>query len=298
MLDPIQWRDRSRLARLWRLAQSWRPQTFNEKVRYKMLRDRRPLVVTFADKVAVRDYVAATVGAGYLPRSYGVLEDAAQLMDLGLPQEYVVKPTHGSGGVVVVSRQAPANNRLPEPGGAWTYRQVRPGAFEPADLARVCAEWLGDLFGGGPNQEWAYGRVPRRILVEELLRGADGGVPEDHKFFVFHGRCRYVQVVTSRFGGPTDDFYLPSWEKLELSSGRPSAGGRLSRPDRLGDMVDLAERLGAETDFVRVDLYAVPDRIVFGELTNYPAGGYAPFVPASFDLEFGRHWTVPRRYRR
>ena len=297
MLDQVQWRDRSRFVRLWRLAKTSRPRTFNEKVRYKMLRDRRPLVVTFADKVAVREYVAATVGADYLPQCYGVLDDAAQLSGLDLPEEFVVKPTHGSGGVVVVSRQAPAGNRLPEPGGAWTHRQVRPGAFEPTDLERVCAEWLGDLFGGGPNHEWAYGRVPRRILVEELLRGANGGVPEDYKFFVFHGRCRYIQVVTSRFRGPTDDFYLPSWEKLGLSSGRPSAGARVSRPRRLGDMLELVERLGAETDFVRVDLYDLPDRIVFGELTNYPAGGYAPFVPTSFDLEFGRQWKVPRRYR-
>lgn len=298
MVNQIPWRERSRPVRLWRLAKTSRPQTFNEKVRYKMLRDRRPLVVTFADKAAVRGYVAATVGAEYLPRAYGVLDNAAHLAELVLPEEYVVKPTHGSGGVVVVSRKAPAKARLPEPGGAWTYRQVRPDTFESADLVRVGAEWLGDLFGGGPNQEWAYGRVPRRILVEEFLRDANGGVPEDYKFFVFHGRCRYVQVVTSRFRGPTDDFYSPDWEKLALSSGRPSTDERISRPDRLGDMVGLAERLGAETDFVRVDLYALPDRIVFGELTNYPAGGYAPFVPSSFDLEFGRHWTVPRRYWR
>ena len=298
MLDPIRWRDRSRLVRQWRLVKTSRPQTFNEKVRYKMLRDHRPLVVTFADKAAVRDYVAATVGAEYLPRAYGVLDDAAGLVDLVLPDEYVVKPTHGSGGVVLVSRQAGADARLPEPGDAWTYRQVRPDTFEPAELVRVGAEWLANPFGGGPNQEWAYSRVPRRILVEELLAGPDGGLPADHKFFVFHGRCHYVQVIGGRFGRPTEDFYRPSWERLELKGSKRTARAPLPRPQRLDEMIELAERLGAETDFVRVDLYALPDRLVFGELTNYPAGGYAPFNPPSFDLEFGRHWTVPRRYRR
>ena len=298
MLDQTTWRNRSRFVRAWRLAKTSRPQTFNQKVRYKMLRDRRPLVVTFADKAAARDYVTATVGAEYLPRAYGVLDDAAQLTDLTLPDEYVVKPTHGSGGVVVVSRQAPPDARLPEPGKAWTYRQVRPGAFEPAELARVGAEWLTTSFGGGDTLEWAYSRVPRRVLVEELLRGPDGGLPADHKFFVFHGRCQYVQVVSGRFGRPTEDFYRPGWERLELKGAKRAAKAPLPRPDHLDDMIGLAERLGAETDFVRVDLYALRDRIVFGELTNYPAGGSAPFDPPHFDLEFGRHWTVPKRYRR
>lgn len=297
VVDQTRWRDHSRAVRLWRLAKTSRPQTFNEKVRYKMLRDRRPLVVTFADKAAVREYVAAKVGAEYLPRAYGVLEDAAQLTTLDLPDEYVVKPTHGSGAVVVVSRQAPPDTRLPEPGDAWTYRQVRPGTFASADLARVGGEWLADAFGGGPNQEWAYSRIPRRILVEELLTGPDGRLPADHKFFVFHGRCHYVQVVSGRFGRATEDFYRPSWERLELKGAKRAAKAPLPRPDRLSDMIELAERLGAETDFVRVDLYALPDRVVFGELTNYPAGGYAPFNPPHFDLEFGRHWTVPRRYK-
>ena len=40
----------------------------------------------------------------------------------------------------------------------------------------------------------------RRVIVEELLAGAGGGVPDDYKFFVFHGRCAFVQVDTGRFG--------------------------------------------------------------------------------------------------
>jgi hypothetical protein len=62
-------------------------------------------------------------------------------------------------------------------------------------------------------------------------------------------------------------------------------------------MIDLAQRLGADTDFVRVDLYDVGGCVVFGELTSFPAGGDVPFDPESFNTEFGRPWTVPRRYR-
>ena len=65
----------------------------------------------------------------------------------------------------------------------------------------------------------------------------------------------------------------------------------------MGELIDVAERLARETDFVRVDLYAAGDRVVFGELTNYPDAGRANFDPASFDDDLGRWWTLPRRYR-
>lgn len=290
-------RERSRTVRLWRLLRTTRPRTFNEKVRYKMLRDHRPLLVTFADKAAVRDHVASCVGEAYLPESYGVLTDPSGLLNLDLPDGYVVKPTHGSGAVVVVSPQAPEHARLPAPGGAWIYCHVRPESVARPELVRVCAEWLDQLYGQGPNREWAYGRVPRQIVVEELLTGSDGGIPDDYKLFTFHQQVRFVQVDTGRFGHRTQDFYTPDWDRLQLSGGPAWAPTAQPPPERLREMVQLAQRLSAGTDFVRVDLYDLADRLVFGELTSYPAGGNSPFDPERFNEEFGRFWTVPRRYR-
>lgn len=295
-MKTARWRERSRIVRAWRLLRTARPVTFTEKVRYKMLRDHRQLLVTFADKAAVRDYVAARVGADYLPQAYAVLADPADLVGLDLPVRYVVKPTHGSGTVVVVSPEGPVDARLPGPAGAWVYRHVRPEAVDSAQLVAVAAEWLEQLYGQGPNKEWAYGLVPRQVLVEELLAGPDGGIPQDYKLFVFHGRVRFIQVDAGRFGHRTQDFYTPDWEHLPLSGGPPWAAPRPPRPERLAEMIDLAMKLGAETDFVRVDLYSLPNRIVFGELTSYPAGGYSPFYPGSWDRRFGYEWTVPRRY--
>lgn len=285
------------MVRAWRLLRTRRPRTFNEKVRYKMIRDHRPLIVTFADKAAVRDHIAERVGEQHLPVLYGVLRDPAGLADLQLPERYVVKPTHGSGAVLAVTPDAAADAELPEPGGPWVCRMVRPAAVEPARLQALCAGWLDRLHGHGPNEEWAYFLIPRQILVEELLTGPDGEIPDDYKLFVFHGRCQYVQVDTGRFGRHTQDFFRPSWQWLPLNGGLPNADPAPSRPHRLAAMIDIAERLGRDTDFVRVDFYLVPGRIVVGELTNYPAGGHSPFDPPSFNAEFGSHWTVPRRYR-
>jgi len=293
---PVEVSELPGLRRL-RAQRTRRPATFTEKVRYKMLRDHRQLLVTFADKAAVRDYVASVVGEAYLPHAYAILDDPHELRTLDLPEAYVVKPTHGSGAVVVVSPEAPAEARLPELDGTWVYRHVRPEAVDRGKLAQIAEVWLGQLYGQGPNKEWAYGHVPRRIIVEELLVGPGGAIPDDYKLFVFHQRCRFISVDTGRFGQRTQDFYRPDWERLDLSGGPPGAPTPQAPPDRLAELIALAERLGRDTDFVRVDLYLLADRIVFGELTSYPAGGDSPFYPGSFNAEFGRFWAVPRRYR-
>ncbi|NQX26100.1 hypothetical protein HQQ81_01880 [Microbacteriaceae bacterium VKM Ac-2854] len=260
-----------------------------------MLRDHRPLLVTFADKVAVRDYVAARIGERYLPHSFAILDDPERLAELELPDAYVLKPSHGSGAVIVVSPDAPVAETLPRPEWSWVYRHIRASAADQAQLVAIGRHWLGQLYGQGPNKEWAYGPIPRRILVEELLSGADGGIPDDYKLFVFHGRVHFIQVDAGRFGRRTQDFYRPDWEHLSLSGGPPWAAPR-ARPGRLEEMIAIAERLAAETDFVRVDLYHLAERVVFGELTSYPAGGDSPFHPERWNAEFGRPWTVPARY--
>lgn len=283
-----------RAARLWRTRN---PRTFREKVRYKMLRDHRALVVTFADKAAVRDYVATMIGTQYLPRAYAILDDPAALRELRLPESYVLKPTHGSGAAIIVSAHAPDDARLTTEHASWAYRHVLPRYAPREDVISIAQGWVEKLYGDGPNREWVYGRVPRRIIVEEMLAGADGAIPDDYKFFVFHGECGFVQVDSGRFGRRTQDFFRPDWEHLPLCGGPPWAQPRLLKPARLDEMIGLAEQLGADTDFVRVDLYDVDGRIVFGELTSFPAGGDSPFDPESFDWEFGRRWTVPRRYQ-
>ncbi|WP_236728454.1 ATP-grasp fold amidoligase family protein [Mycolicibacterium obuense] len=293
---PVRWRERSRLVRTMRLWRTRNPRTFRDKVRYKMLRDHRQLVVTFADKAAVRDHVAGVVGDRYLPRVYAILDDPTALTEVGLPAAYVVKPTHGSGAAIVVSSRAPRGARLPTESGSWVYSQVRPEAAPLSDLIRIATGWLAQLYGQGPNREWVYGRVPRRVIVEEMLVGCDGSVPDDYKFFVFHGTCWFVQVDTGRFGSRTQDFFTAGWEHLALRGSAPCADHAPAKPVRLTEMIDVAEKLGAETDFVRVDLYDVDGRVVFGELTSFPAGGDSPFEPESFNLEFGLPWTVPRRY--
>ena len=144
------------------------------------------------------------------------------------------------------------------------------------------------------NSEWAYREVPPRLLVEEFLAG---GVPPDYKFFVFHGRVRMIEVDLDRFTGHKRSLYTADWQRLPVQYGHP-AGDDVELPSALPEMIDVAEALGAATDFVRVDLYSLPGRVVCGELTNYPMAGRGWFDPREFDRELGAWWTLPTRYRR
>lgn len=276
------------LARLWRS----KPATFNEKVRYKMLADRRPLLTTFTDKLAVRTYVESRVGAGYLPELYAVTNEPSSLLRDALPREFVVKPTHASGAVVVVADFAPPDTALSRPDATWAKAWVRPAALDWGILTEIGEEWLSHRYR---HEEWAYRNVPARLLVEELLDG--DGVPPDYKLFVFHGRVRMIDVHLDRFTDHSSSLYTTEWERLPVTFGHP-AGADVERPAALPELIEVAEALGAETDFVRVDLYCPQGRVVCGELTNYPLAGRGRFDPPDFDRQLGEWWTQPRRYPR
>lgn len=278
------------------LVQLGEPVTFNEKVRYKMLKDRRPLLTVFADKVAVRDYVASRVSPSLLSELYLVANSPEALEQAALPREFAVKPTHASGACILVADFAPPEQELPASAADWIQVLVRPERLDWDRLTGLCRHWISQRFTGY-RDEWCYRKLPRRILVEELLV-CDGGVPLDFKFFVFHGRARMVQVDFDRFGEHLRSLYTPSWETLDARSQKYPRGIDIEPPRALPEMLEIAEALGAETDFVRVDLYCIGARVVFGELTNYPEAGGGAFDPPEFDRQLGRWWSPPSRYRR
>ena len=295
----VRWRLRDayldrQIRRSGRLAHPDPPTTFTHKVRYKMLNDRRPLLTQWADKVAVRDYVERKLGRDFLTDLYLVTDDAGQLQRDVLPREFALKPSHGSGACVIVGDHVPPDRALPDRPAGWVQVDVAPESLDWGRLRGLCREWLGLPYLAG--LEWAYRNVPPRILVEELLLEREA-VPSDYRFFVFHGRVRLVQIDMDRFEYHVRNFYSPEWDALPVEHTDRPPGPGTQRPASLGEMIRVAEALGEETDFVRVDLYTLGARIVVGELTNYPWGGTNDFKPASFDDELGAWWTLPKRYR-
>ncbi len=281
----------------WRPARTpLDPITFNDKVRYRIAYDRRPHLTMFADKVAVRDYVADRVGDGYLTPQYAVHRSSDEIDWDSLPREYVVKASHGSGAVVLVTDQADADARLPARSrwAAWDRFAVRPEHASRALLAPLVDRWmtLNYEFGPGRLPEWAYRDVPPRIITEQLLVGPSGEKPVDVKFFVFDGVCRFLYIGVGDDDGYHRNLFSPTGTPIPVEYGYTRAAVDPPLPESLAEFVSVAEELGRGVDFVRVDLYDLAGRVVFGELTNYPAAGVDDFRPATFDEELGALWDI------
>ncbi len=249
------------------------PRSFSEKIQYRKLFDRRRILVQFADKYWVRDYVRERVGSDILTKLYHVTDDPADIPLDKLPDRFVVKPTHGCGWISIV----PDKSQL-----------------DVAELTQICRGWMSQNFFYKAG-EWAYKKIKPRIMFEELLDDGAGGIPYDIKFFVFDGRAQFISVDLDRFGDHRRNMYDRDWNKLRFGFQRPSSDKDVPRPERLPEMLHYAEVLAEGFDFLRIDLYCTGDRIVFGEITTTPASGLEPFWPGGTDCWIGDLWKMNRR---
>jgi hypothetical protein len=246
----------------------FRPQTFSEKIQYRKLFDRRPILATLADKYAVREFIRQRVGEAFLTELHLVTEDPNDLTPQALPDQCVVKPTHGCGWIEII-------------------RDKTTHDFE--QLRKNCANWLAQNYFY-TSGEWVYRHIPRRLIVEELLDDGEGNIPQDYKFFVFNGRVAFLGVDIDRFTDHRRNMYDRDWTKLNFGFQYPDSPLTIERPARFDEMVACAEALCAGFDFLRVDMYCLGDRLLVGEITTTPGSGLEPFWPAGTDHWIGRLW--------
>lgn len=282
------------------------PVSMDDKIRRKMLRDRRPYLTRTADKVKVRDYVASLT-PDLLSRAYQVTSSASDLNWDSFPAGFVVKSNHGCAGSVIVSDQGKplaefldSNGRLPR---KWTTFRIRPqDVAEPS--RRLVEEYLAWIltqrYGWGSpiasTFEWAYRNIEPQLLVEELLL-EEGTNPIDYRFFVVNGCVSWIQRDFKRNGEHFSSVHLPSWEMLNVRYNYDMPPEIPLRPLNLSLMINAAETLAAETDFCRIDFYDLGDRVVFGEITHYPRGGNNDFQPRAWGVSAGATWAPPWKYR-
>lgn len=243
------------------------PVTFNEKVNWRILNDRRPLLEWTCDKLAMKEG-ARTIPGLRMPRTLWVGSSVRELEDAELPEHWVLKPNHRTG-IVYFGHGRPDITSLATITSTW----LRSAEFE-------------DL------HEWAYSKARPILLAEELL-GVPGSPPPDYKFFVFAGQVAAVQVDVGRHSVHQRRIYLPDWAPLEISSGNYPLAPIEPPPENLEGMLAIAREIGRPFDFIRVDLYSIDGVTVFGEVTPYAGSGLDRFVPGSFDAELGARWELP-----
>ena len=273
------------------------PVTFNEKIITKMAQDRRDILQLFANKWLVRDYVRNCIGENYLPVAYAYSSESLTGIPASIPNEYVVKATHTSGGSVLVWNGADLSSHLPKfkRGNLGRFR-LKPENVNENELLKLANSWLDIDFSWNlalHRPEWAYDGIPRGILFEELLL-ENGDIPQDFKFFVFNGSVKIIRLdKPDQTGKKQMNHFNSKWEKINVDF---MVGKReryyqsqenIEKPSNLLELVSVAEALSGGIDFVRVDLYNVAERIYFGEMTNYPSAGRGRYSPQSFNLELG-----------
>jgi hypothetical protein len=144
-----------------------------------------------------------------------------------------------------------------------------------------------------PNKypEWAYKNPQPKILIEEYLDSPGSDVPpSDYKIFCFNGHCKIIQVDSNRFKNHTRDMFDLDWNFLPFTFTYPNSMIIPKKPAMLKTMIHIAEKLSANNDFLRVDLYTVENKVFFGEMTNYPEGALGKFLPKYWDQEVARFW--------
>jgi hypothetical protein len=245
-----------------------RPRTFNERILRRKVFDSRPILTQLTDKYAVRQYVTQRLGPEILPRLYCVTSNPLAIPFADLPRRFVVKPTHGCGWVRVVLDKS---------------------ALDVDELLNTCNRWLTSNYYNR-TRERQYRKIQPRIMVEEFIDDGSGAAPMDYKFFTFHGKVHLIQIDGSRFTQHRCALYDRHWRDTGARVELAQFDGPVPEPPNLQLMLQIAETLGADLDFVRVDLYDVGNRIYFGEMTSTPGGGFVRFSPQAMDEHLGRLW--------
>ena len=266
---PLRWRRFVLYARRHRrLPELIEPQRFTDKVNWRILYDRRELLSPTCDKLAVKELARRTAGDSVrIPRTLWSGTDLAELAAVGLPDRWILKPTHRWGKIV-------------------------DGTGVP-DVGQLTAHTKGWLFNENWHimGEWAYRHAQPAFLVEERI-GDGTGFPTDYKFFVFDGVARYVLHVSERAADPCPTYYDRTWTRVATRPGSEDTP-LAAPPAQLTEMLAVAERIAAGFDFLRVDLYNVDGEVWFGETAAYPVSGFARYSPGTFDLELGSWWQLP-----
>ena len=252
------------------------PITFNEKINWIKANYYNPLYEKCSDKILVRDYIKEKGYGNILTKLYKIYNSVDDINLKDLPQKFVIKTTHASGGVYVVKNKNSVNINA---------------------LKEVLQTSLNNsLYNNG--KEWQYKNLQPRIMVEELIE-TDKDELNDYKFFCFNGKVKYIYVAHGTMSGDSNyciDFYDEKWNYVPVSRIGHKNYGPIPKPKKFDDMVTIAEALSKDFVHVRVDLYCEHNKIYFGELTFTTCSGYGKFLPEEFDRELGKYIDMTALY--
>jgi len=250
------------------------PQTFNEKLQWLKIYDRKPEYTTMVDKYEAKKYVADIIGEEYIIPTLGVWDRFEDIDFDELPDQFVLKCTHDSGGLVICRDKSKLDLKAAK---KKINKSLKRNYY-----------WIG--------REWPYKNVRPRIIAEKFMRDGESGELRDYKIFNFNGLPDFIQVDFDRFGNHRRNLYTTDWTFIPASNNSQypfDENVKVVRPKKLDQMLDFARILSAEIPHLRTDFYYVDEKIYFGELTFFHGSGFARFEPDSFDRQLGEKIVLP-----
>ncbi|HSW89574.1 MAG TPA: ATP-grasp fold amidoligase family protein [Patescibacteria group bacterium] len=248
---------------------NWRhPIRYTEKLAIFKISQEAEKLWSYVDKIEVRKFVSQQIGNEYLTKLYGTYNSPEEIDFDKLPNSFVLKTTHGSGWNIIV----PDKSKL-----------------DFADAKKKLAHWMTLNYYDSFGRERQYKLIKPRILCEEYLETKDKDL-YDFKFYCFHGVPKSINVIRDRSGRVKKSMYEIPWKKSEMKAWDAQEEIDMEAPKNLGRMLKIAKKLSTPFEQVRVDLYELKGRIIFGELTFSSGGGMSPFDPDRFDEIYGAWW--------
>ena len=248
------------------------PKTYNEKLQWLKFNDLHDEYSQLVDKFEAKKYVSSLIGEDYIIPTLETWDSVDEIKWDTLPQQFVIKSTSDSGGVVVCEDKS---------------------AFDTS-AAYVKLKKLGNRDYSMISKEYPYKNVRHRIIAEKYMVDESGYELKDYKFFCFNGVVRFFFVATGRMKNDIRfDFFDLNFVHLPVINGHPNAENRPNKPQNFEKMVEIASKLSQGIPQVRVDLYNISGKVYFGEFTFFHYSGLEPFMPKRWDYIFGEMLSLP-----
>lgn len=252
------------------------PKTFNEKLQWLKLYDRNPSYTKLVDKYEAKKVVSSMIGRQYIIPTIGIYDKFSDIDFDTLPEKFVMKCTHDSGGIVICNDK---------------------NSFDVNAAAKKINKCLKTNYYR-LGREWPYKNVKPRVIIEKYIEDPSGDLM-DYKFFTFGGKVKYIQVDYDRFTNHKRNIYSVEWIKQPFTIQYPSDAKKvINRPKNFDRMIELAERISSAVGsipFLRVDFYSTNNSILFGEVTFYHGNGLERFTPEIWDRKLGDLIKLPER---
>ncbi len=249
------------------------PKTFNEKIQWLKLNNKNPEFIKMVDKYEAKQYVKNIIGEKYIINTIGIYNSFEEIDFSALPNKFVIKCTHDSGGIVICKDKNQLDIKK-------TRRKIN------KFLKR-------NYFYSG--REWPYKNIKPRILIEDYMEDHKNEDLIDYKFMCFNGKvkCEFVCSERRSSEGLAVDFFDTNWNHLPFERHYRNLNKKIEKPSKLEEMIELAEKLASNIPFIRVDFYEINGDIYFGELTFFPGSGFEEFNPEEYDEKMGSWLVLP-----